>query len=514
MLDLSGYPELGILAILYYCAGGHLKHYKNVTKTDNIRTTRTGVYFPISSNDSYLECIFQQWKTWYEIKFLTTTNYTDGDKQQQQQSSNNCYHIPNANQVLEFMEQKRKQTKTKTWEFLNNDYHLDLNLVYFWENEKLQNSPVLQMLLLKLYYTSWTCCSLFLPLACFAVPFVQHKTSIKEYKSHLAYQTLITSIVLGKRMKVHRQEQYKLQNQYHIPIWNVVFHQESRHPTTTQTTTTRWNLSHVTNVIEYLQQLIIMIQQQITTTNMCVKKEAISKVVTSWWGDDCKPLFVVGDSHVVSIGWQTISSWKDDDVCKILVPVVITGLKAWHVRFQTNFFTQTNLQTQFQLFLRDETELLVSAGEIDCREGIGGPSLQGYTQSCTSNVSRTVQEYVTSLSKFNTIPQIYVMPVAPHAHRSKTNGKSHGRAKRRECTQLWNQTLNTMIDSSSNNNDNNLFFLDYASQLVLTNEYYVLNPVYNADYTHMNSAFLYLLEQTMMKHNHRHSNDKNINNDL
>ena len=495
MLDLSGYPELGVLVILYHCAGGHLKYYYNtVTKTDDNDKTRTGVYFPISLDDSFLQTIFQQWKTWYKMKFQTTT-------------SNTCHTIPNANQVLEFMEQRQRQTsKRQTYEFLNNDHPFDLNLVYFWKHERLQSSPVLQMLLLKLYYTSWSCCSLFLPLACFAVPFVQHKTSAKEYKSHMAYHTLITSIVLGKRMKVHRQEQYKLQNQYHIPVWNVVFHQESRHPI--MTTTKRWDLSHVTNVIDYLQQL--MIQQQNPKKNS-VKKESISKVVTAWW-DNCKPLFVVGDSHVVSIGWQTIS-WKDG-ICRILVPVVITGLKAWHVRFQTKFFTQTNLQTQFQLFLKEEKEMLMSAGEIDCREGIGGPSLQGYTQSCTSHVSTTVQEYMASLSKFSIDTRMYVMPVAPHAHRSKTNGKSHGRAKRRECTQLWNQTLKTMI-CSSNNKDNNLFYLNYASQLVLANEY-VLNPIYNADYTHMNSAFLYLLEQAMMKHNRSHTNDndKNSNDDL
>ena len=99
------------------------------------------------------------------------------------------------------------------------------------------------------------------------------------------------------------------------------------------------------------------------------------------------------------------------------------------------------------------TTILLSAGEIDCREGIGGPLLEGYNNNVDyqDHVHCTVQEYAKAVSALATqySLQILVMPVAPHAHRSDRNGKATGRAFRRRVMQAWNDELRNVLSSES-----------------------------------------------------------------
>jgi len=161
--------------------------------------------------------------------------------------------------------------------------------------------------------------------------------------------------------------------------------------------------------------------------------------------------------------------------------------------------------------------IVFSAGEIDCREGIGGEKLQKYYDTCEDAVRVTVNEYVFSLSSLLSevkgLRQILVMPVAPHAYRSPKNGKVVGRNKRRERTLLWNTLLERECKLYRG-----IFFLNYEKELRATNSNtaegsksgnsksntscsvdFVLNKVYNADFTHLNSAFLSLFESAILE---------------
>jgi hypothetical protein len=145
--------------------------------------------------------------------------------------------------------------------------------------------------------------------------------------------------------------------------------------------------------------------------------------------------------------------------------------------------------------------ILLSAGEIDCREGIGGPLLEGYNLDYQNHVRRTVQEYVNAVSELSKqySLQVLLMPVAPHAHRSDKNGKSAGRQFRRHVIQAWNEELRLALPREG------LFLLDYEQKLrhaePTSSVGYVLNPMYNADFTHMNSAFLPQLESAIQQSN-------------
>jgi hypothetical protein len=169
-------------------------------------------------------------------------------------------------------------------------------------------------------------------------------------------------------------------------------------------------------------------------------------------------------------------------------------LKAWHVRQSTRFFTRTCLKAMLQRI--SGPSIVVSAGEIDCREGLGGPLLQGYKQSCHEHVCETVKEYVKALRELvvdpeMTLQQILVMPIAPHMLRSK--GRVEAQAVRRETSRVWNSQCRSLLPM-----DGSVFFLDYETALqVPDQEAYILKPAFNADSTHMNAAFAPHLEDAI-----------------
>jgi hypothetical protein len=212
-----------------------------------------------------------------------------------------------------------------------------------------------------------------------------------------------------------------------------------------------------------------------------------------------KPIYFVGDSHVLSLAWQTL--WIPNSTTggiarhpRLVVPVITTGLKAWHVRHSTRFFTHTCLKVLLQRV--SAPSIVVSAGEIDCREGLGGPLLEGYQQSCHEHVCQTVQEYVHALREMvedpdTALQQILVMPIAPHKRHSK--GRVEAQAARRETSRAWNKELRSLLPM-----DGSVFLLDYETALqVPDQEAYILKPAFDADSTHMNAAFAPHLEEAI-----------------
>ena len=108
---------------------------------------------------------------------------------------------------------------------------------------------------------------------------------------------------------------------------------------------------------------------------------------------------------------------------------------------------------------------------------------------------------LTELAKHYNL-QVLLMPVAPHAYRSEKNGKSLGRAKRRETMHIWNDILRRELgkeeEASQQNKYNRIILLDYEEHLRQNDcnspVGYVLDPSYNADYTHVNSALVPLVQ--------------------
>lgn len=354
-------------------------------------------------------------------------------------------------------------------------------ILNFWETHSSSSEilplPLLtQMLFVKQVY------QLIPTLAAEAIAHMEvHKHRIsKEYKSHNAYFVLIKAVILGERIKPSRRKTMK---QYHVPVWDVLWGHDGR-----RGVHCRWQPASK-DFVGYFRQCLERCKLEYQPGAMPIK----------WFltvPTQIRPLFVVGDSHVLSIAWQYLQ-WGDSDDVQMLIPIIVTGLKAWHCRAGTRFFTHSLLQILLQRLQHGTNNILLSAGEIDCREGLGGPLLEGYVTDTakSEHVDRTVVAFVKALKP---IPmEIWILPVAPHIHRSARNGKAAGRAARRHLTQLWNEKLSQMLPES------NVNLLDYVNDL--HDPGYVLKKVYNADGTHMNSAFLTLLENARKNSAHANS---------
>eukprot|EP00984_Skeletonema_dohrnii_P008349 scaffold3049_cov122-Skeletonema_dohrnii-CCMP3373.AAC.10 len=334
-----------------------------------------------------------------------------------------------------------------------------------------------------------------LKLSCMSIPYLstllppsskEGKRMAKEYKSHNAYLVFIRSLVLGERIKKHRVGKVI----HHTPIWDTVFgllHESEEDALTCQSDAQKGkSLSH------YFKEVI----RDCSNKSSHILPQSISPH---------PPIYVVGDSHVLSLAWQTLrindinsGTYKQ----RTATPFPATGVKAFHLRSSTQFFTHYNLHALLRrLPNQDLTRtIILSAGEIDCREGIGGTLLKGYYSSCNDAVEDTVRKYLSAAStialKYNL--QVLIMPVAPHAYRSIKNGKSVGRAKRRETMYLWNKVLRSELQASK---WTNVFLLDYEESLQYQDHTspvgYSLNPCYNADYTHTNNAIVPLVAEAI-----------------
>lgn len=307
------------------------------------------------------------------------------------------------------------------------------------------------------------------------------RTFSLAFKSHWAYQALLESLVLGERIKPHRVQ---LLNYYHEPIWDVMFSCTSRHRKDFQMPTTS---TPADMFVEELKRLLLF-----ASTEIVQEIDGAESPMLQWWLPSSlqyEPLYIVGDSHVLSLAWQTL------EICgapRTVVPVVVTGLKAWHVQQFTRFFTYSNLTSALSRI--DSTTILFSAGEIDCREGLGGPALEGYTQDCQEHLETTVEAFVQGLeylvNTFEHLDHILVLPVATHSHRK--TGRVEGQLARRETCHAWNRCL---LDRLTNND--RLYLLDYFDELELQRN---ADPArFDADSTHLNSAFLPIVEKAVSK---------------
>ena len=542
MAELAGFPEIGFLALLSYRARGRLKEglhtsspFHPTTEKQLVQQRRQQQDWLLQSAPNHGDCgcgvptcglvacyvpMIDMDSIFYAIELFSSIapdNRYSGSSSQLLNDISKGIEIPDdwIPELLRFWENNNNS-------IVSCDSYRSISLVS-------------QLLLVKLTYLT-------VPLLALEsmtrIQMIDKKgvnnddDLTQSHKSHHAYFVLIRAVSLGKRVKGHKRKLF-------ISVWD-----------------------RFTLLLQQQQEQQEQKQHQNvpSASVSCLLKESIALASSgrilpplSYHNQfplvsypDMKPLFLVGDSHVLSLGWQPIQIPGHDQPW-LAIPVVITGLKAWHVRQETRFFTQTNLRlmTLGRLQIKDRTNhchnasgsslkktiVVVSAGEIDCREGLGGPLLQGYptTMSCSmeNHIHETVQEYVAALQMLATEGNlsILVMPVAPHIQRAK--GRVIGQTWRRQTMQIWNQQLKYLLQSRELYHD--VYFLDYEEHLVSSFKNHVdnddtiikrrrkrmichdtsrdiqkvdtlsssssssccciLNPEYDADGTHMNAAF-------------------------
>ena len=242
-------------------------------------------------------------------------------------------------------------------------------------------------------------------------------------------------------------------------------------------------------------------------------------------GDDFRAqrLYVVGDSHALSFAWRRIKVRGLDASTLILAPWLIPGLKAFHVaaavaeppasstavgargRALRSALHRIAFEQTTGPGVRGIVDVIVSAGEIDTREGIAGAVRKGVYADHAEGGRATAASYVAALGALaSSAPRlrILVLPVPPHAARPKRAGRYRARARRRECTEHFNDALRRSIAAAD---DAAVVLLDIDSELHNPNptasktSTVALDPRLRCDGTHMNAAVVSILERALRR---------------
>mmetsp|Transcript_19973 Transcript_19973/g.47570 ORF Transcript_19973/g.47570 Transcript_19973/m.47570 type:complete len:566 (+) Transcript_19973:89-1786(+) len=193
-----------------------------------------------------------------------------------------------------------------------------------------------------------------------------------------------------------------------------------------------------------------------------------------------EPLFLIGDSHVLSGAWCHVTVRGQP---RYLHPKLVTGLKAWHLRKGNKFLTVSNTHECFKSLPPGTKEAIFVCGEIDCREGVMGAVEKSKYNSVQEAVDKTSEVYLQALEALSAEYEVklHVLSICP-----PTNPKYKDRI---EATRRFNTKLRTSLGSP--------VLLDIAAD-VTTNEG-VMHPDYNCDGTHMNRNFIPLLQREINK---------------
>jgi hypothetical protein len=502
MAELAGFPEVSIICLQFFRLGGNafVDDEESSYRVDEIKGNIFDLDEEINSNMN-CGCGMQSCGT--SLCFLPKSVYCSnlfadlvGAFSTMDKNLSSCTFMENeinAADLIEIASKANQKSNPVPPRLPICPDYIPFQL-RFWMPDNRHLSPILQIMLLKLLYTSPVGHS-FLLLACesirhlciqLPVSSLLGREMAKTHKSHLAYYVLIYKLVLGERVKKSRRGSVV---PYHYPLWDIVHNLDARY-------IVHFNENAKYQTADYLAKLFHSLSSCISMVHSNLKLPITTNTI-----------FAIGDSHVLSLAWQTIRiQFEGKDCFRTLIPCPITGLKAWHTRRGTKFFTHYNLHLCLRRLPPSCRTIILSAGEIDCREGIGGSLLEGYYKSCDDAVENTIQEFLANLNsvadEYNL--QILIMPVAPHAYRSEKNGKSLGRGQRRQRMRLWNDLLRNFCSSSRCKTYNtNIFLLDYEEDLRAPDNSspvgFVLNKHYNCDFTHMNSAFIPLLENALVK---------------
>ncbi len=192
---------------------------------------------------------------------------------------------------------------------------------------------------------------------------------------------------------------------------------------------------------QYIYRLVMGVKKK--------RPDPKAHVPTSTLSPSGRTLVMTGDSHCLALSLVTLSV-AGGLTC---VGRPATGLKAAHLRGSGGFFTEANLRAILGQ-LGDRGTIGFWAGEIDCREGIGGEALGGVIrgevglEGIQKEVEARVRVYVEALGRMKVewgIGQVLVFPVVPAEPRSKGSGRHRGREVRRGTVRTWNETLKAEV---------------------------------------------------------------------
>ena len=97
-----------------------------------------------------------------------------------------------------------------------------------------------------------------------------------------------------------------------------------------------------------------------------------------------QPLFVLGDSHILPCAWRAV---KFRGKQRLVVPCLVTGVKAFHLRPRSCFYPKRQWERACSR-LPSGSDVIVMVGEIDCREGM----LRAIEKGCAPNLPAAARD--------------------------------------------------------------------------------------------------------------------------
>merc|ERR1712168_297434 len=191
-------------------------------------------------------------------------------------------------------------------------------------------------------------------------------------------------------------------------------------------------------------------------------------------------LFFIGDSHVLPVAWRTIKGSNGNEYC--VNPVLVTGLKIWHLRKESRFYTKASYHNALKA-IPQGAACVFALGEIDCREGIEKAIQKCKYDNIDEGMKALIEIYVKCLLEVKKMKKakIFVHPVSPALKETFVN------------VEKFNQHLKNRILKTPK-----LLWLDFFDQLVGENN--ALKDEYQFEGTHLHPKYVSLLEGSLQKH--------------
>ncbi|CAI5535938.1 unnamed protein product [Closterium sp. Naga37s-1] len=189
-----------------------------------------------------------------------------------------------------------------------------------------------------------------------------------------------------------------------------------------------------------------------------------------------EPLFLAGDSHCMAAAWRVVQLRGRP---RLLCPVLITGLKAWHLRPESTFFPKASFHRAMQRVPKG-SEVVVLFGEIDCREGILISVDRTKYKDVEEGVQVTVDIYIAVLLALIAARafEIFVHPVPSVILETRPLARIYNATLRRRC----------LAAAATAAAGGRLHMLDFFNGL-LTDDQESLRREFEFDGTHMSPLY-------------------------
>mmetsp|Transcript_38638 Transcript_38638/g.122738 ORF Transcript_38638/g.122738 Transcript_38638/m.122738 type:complete len:340 (-) Transcript_38638:48-1067(-) len=205
------------------------------------------------------------------------------------------------------------------------------------------------------------------------------------------------------------------------------------------------------------------------------------------------PVYLIGDSHSLTGAWRTIKLRGEP---RLLSPVLVTGLKIWHLRDESKFYPKMNFLNQLKAVPRG-AQVVMMFGEIDCREGLLVAVERCKYTSVEQGMRATIAIYIKALTDLvgRREMEVFVHPVPPVLKET------------RHIVMPFNKILRGEVEAASRKGAcrGKLHWLDFVDSLLDTTPgaansvapWGALRKDLDLDGTHMNPAYVRELSAAM-----------------